>query len=349
MRVVVVGAGLGGLCVANALHAAGWDVEVLEAQNKIRDERQGYRININPSGHDALRTCLNDEQFAAYERLLHRQPDAAVYLYSSTLDLLARYETPGPPGAIDRTRMRSLLADRVADRITFDRRIESINQVGPADLIVVADGVGSALRQELIPGHDPQPLGSSAIFGRTAITEANRGWLAPVILRSRFCGVVDTDTTLALCAYDAPHAPAPYVMWVLIGPTSELPTARADLLDFARNRTADWDPRATAVLRETTADDCFATPLRAMPEVPPLPTPTGVPVAFLGDAIHAMSPAGGEGANTAFADAALLVRAVRSGGPIDQAVAQYHEQMRAMAGEALRRSANYGPKVAPHA
>jgi 2-polyprenyl-6-methoxyphenol hydroxylase-like FAD-dependent oxidoreductase len=344
MRVVVVGAGLGGLCAANALHAAGCDVEVLEAQDRIRDEQQGYRININPSGQDALRTCLTDEQFVAYEGLLHRQPDAAVYLYSSTLDLLARYETPNPPGAIDRTRMRRLLADGVADRITFGRRVGSLAEVGPADLVVAADGVGSALRRELIPGHDPQPLGSSAIFGRTPITEANRGWLAPVILRSRFCGVVETDTTLALCAYDAPHAPAPYVMWVLISPTAEMGD---DLLDFARNRTAGWDPRATAVLRET--GDCFATPLRAMPEVPPLPTLNGVPVAFLGDAIHAMSPAGGEGANTAFADAADLVRAVRSGEPIGQAVAQYHEQMRARAGEALRRSANYGPKAARHA
>ncbi|MGW6282934.1 FAD-dependent oxidoreductase [Kribbella sp. NPDC055071] len=346
MRVVVVGAGLGGLCAANGLQAAGCDVEVLEAQDQIQDEQQGYRINVSPSGQEALRVCLDAEQFAAYEQLLHRQPDAAVYLYSSALELLARYQTPDPPGAIDRTRMRRLLADGVAGRITFGRRVDSVAQVGAADLIVAADGVGSALRQQLIPGRDPQPLGWSAIFGRAAITEANRGWLAPVILRSRFCGVVEADTTLALCAYDAPQAPAPYVMWVLMGPSDELPTAPAGLLDFAQSRTKGWDPRATAVLRETAAADCFTTPLRAMPEIPPLPAPSGVPVAFLGDAIHAMSPAGGEGANTAFADAALLVAAVRSGEPIGRAVARYHEQMRAMAGEALQRSANYSPKVA---
>jgi 2-polyprenyl-6-methoxyphenol hydroxylase-like FAD-dependent oxidoreductase len=57
-----------------------------------------------------------------------------------------------------------------------------------------------------------------------------------------------------------------------------------------------------------------------------------------------MSPAGGEGANTAFGDAALLVSHLGSGGPVAAAVARYHADMRVTAGEALRRSANYTPK-----
>src|ERR1039457_6492414 len=82
MRAVVVGAGLGGLCVAHGLHKAGVDVEVLEARDGIHDFDQGYRINITATGHNALRTCLADEHFQAYEHTLHRQSDPAVYLYS---------------------------------------------------------------------------------------------------------------------------------------------------------------------------------------------------------------------------------------------------------------------------
>ena len=63
MRVVVVGAGLGGLCVANGLHKAGVDVEVFEARDGIHDAGQGYRININATGHNALRACLADRAF----------------------------------------------------------------------------------------------------------------------------------------------------------------------------------------------------------------------------------------------------------------------------------------------
>jgi 2-polyprenyl-6-methoxyphenol hydroxylase-like FAD-dependent oxidoreductase len=57
-----------------------------------------------------------------------------------------------------------------------------------------------------------------------------------------------------------------------------------------------------------------------------------------------MSPAGGEGANTAFGDAALLVSHLRAGGAVTDAVARYHAGMRLAAGAALRRSANYAIK-----
>jgi cation diffusion facilitator CzcD-associated flavoprotein CzcO len=41
MRAVVVGAGLGGLCVAHGLRKAGADVEVLEARAGIADSGLG--------------------------------------------------------------------------------------------------------------------------------------------------------------------------------------------------------------------------------------------------------------------------------------------------------------------
>ena len=98
MRVVVMGAGLGGLCVAHGLRRAGADVEVLEAGAGIGDFGQGYRININAAGHGALRACLDDEQFRAYEATLHRQSDPAVYLYSPALELLSRSQLAAAPG-----------------------------------------------------------------------------------------------------------------------------------------------------------------------------------------------------------------------------------------------------------
>lgn len=138
-------------------------------------------------------------------------------------------------------------------------------------------------------------------------------------------------------------------MWVLIGPTAELPapgTDPAELVRFAGRRTDGWDPRATSVLREAVVADSFLTSLRAVSEIPDLPDRGAgvVPVAFLGDAIHTMSPAGGEGANTAFGDAALLVSHLRADGAVADAVARYHADMRITAGEALKRSANYSTK-----
>src|ERR1039457_2043744 len=354
MRVVVVGAGLGGLCVANGLHKAGVDVEVFEARDGIHDVGQGYRININATGHNALRACLADEHFKAYEHTLHRQADPAVYLYSPVLQLLSRDEAPSAPGAIDRATVRRLLADGLAGRVGFGRRVASIADIGAADLIVAADGVGSVLRQGLVPPASPQPLGWSALFGRSPLTAANRAWTAPVILHSRFCGLVDGATVLALCAYDpqARTATEPYVMWVLMGPADALPapgTAAAELVRFAENRTASCDSRATSVLREAMVAACSLPSLQSMPETPAPPAPTGVPVPFLGAATHAMSPAGGEGANTALGDAALLVSHLLAGGTIADAVARYHVGMRTTAGAALKRSASYRAQEPSHA
>jgi 2-polyprenyl-6-methoxyphenol hydroxylase-like FAD-dependent oxidoreductase len=309
---------------------------------------QGYRININPIGHAALRACLDDATFAAYDRTLHRQPDPRVCLYSPDLRLLACRDAPGGPGAIDRGTVRRVLGDAVAADIRFGRPVASAAEITDTDLIVAADGIGSRLRRQLLPDAEPQSLGATAIFGRCPLTDAHRAWAAPAVLRTRFTGVVDVTgaRTLALCAYDPPPdvATAPYLMWALIGSAAQLPPAGAtprELLDFAEKATRTWDSRATWVLRDSRVADTFRVPLRAMTRVPEIPAAPDTPVAFLGDAVHAMSPAGGEGANTAFQDAALLVSHLGRGGSMADAVSRYHADMRVAAGEALRRSAGY--------
>jgi 2-polyprenyl-6-methoxyphenol hydroxylase-like FAD-dependent oxidoreductase len=136
---------------------------------------------------------------------------------------------------------------------------------------------------------------------------------------------------------------------VVAGCAWDLPepdTPADDLVAFARQRTASWDGRTTAV-PHTTAADTVATTLRATPQVPPIPAHRGVPVAFLGDAVHAMSPAGGDGANTAFGDAALLLAHLRTEPDVSPAIAHYHHDMPITAGEALRRSAGYAAPQEP--
>jgi glycine/D-amino acid oxidase-like deaminating enzyme len=67
MRIIVIGAGLGGLTLAHALRRHGVEVAVYE-RDRTPDERPDrYRIHLNPAGSPALHACLNP----AGSRALH--------------------------------------------------------------------------------------------------------------------------------------------------------------------------------------------------------------------------------------------------------------------------------------
>lgn len=58
MRVIVAGAGMGGLCLAHGLVKAGVDVAVYERDRDRAERVDRYRLHVNPAGSRALRACL---------------------------------------------------------------------------------------------------------------------------------------------------------------------------------------------------------------------------------------------------------------------------------------------------
>ena len=65
MKIMIIGAGTGGLCLAHGLRRAGVEVAVYERDtSRARDDGlQGYRIGIDPDGSRALHACLPPELF----------------------------------------------------------------------------------------------------------------------------------------------------------------------------------------------------------------------------------------------------------------------------------------------
>ncbi|WP_187433299.1 FAD-dependent monooxygenase, partial [Serratia marcescens] len=61
-------------------------------------------------------------------------------------------------------------------------------------------------------------------------------------------------------------------------------------------------------------------------------------IAFLGDAVHAMSPAGGLGANTALADAASLAAHLAHSDSAAQALGNYGTELQTRGAAAIRLS-----------
>src|ERR1700744_6796888 len=64
--VVIIGAGTGGLCLAQGLHSAGIRVRVFERDRTPTDRLQGYRLHISETGNRALQACLPPENLQHY-------------------------------------------------------------------------------------------------------------------------------------------------------------------------------------------------------------------------------------------------------------------------------------------
>src|SRR6266566_935929 len=81
LRVLVIGAGLGGLCLAQRLHKAGVDVGVYERDTGLAVRTQGHRIHIDSRGEQALRECLPP---SLYELFLatRGQPSKGITVFS---------------------------------------------------------------------------------------------------------------------------------------------------------------------------------------------------------------------------------------------------------------------------
>src|SRR6266516_2694484 len=65
-HVIIIGGGLGGLCLAQGLKKAGISVALYERDRTPNDRLQGYRIHLEPQGNRALAACLPADLFNRY-------------------------------------------------------------------------------------------------------------------------------------------------------------------------------------------------------------------------------------------------------------------------------------------
>jgi 2-polyprenyl-6-methoxyphenol hydroxylase-like FAD-dependent oxidoreductase len=123
-------------------------------------------------------------------------------------------------------------------------------------------------------------------------------------------------------------------------PAAELAAmAPADLHALAAGMIRSWHPSLRTLQAKADVDETFLVHIRAAE-----PTPAWQPsrVTVLGDAIHAMSPARGSGANTALQDAGTLCRALAEadtgGADLIKAIGEYEARMREYGYEAVEAS-----------
>ncbi|MEU5845390.1 FAD-dependent oxidoreductase [Saccharopolyspora shandongensis] len=369
MRVSVVGAGLGGLCLAQGLHGAGIEADVYERDPAITARFQGYRLVLSPVGFEALRGCLPPRWHPLLDAIVGDAYGERLIL-DPQLNQIGELG-PGRPGiVIDRQVLRHLLLTGLAVHtgaaltcydVLADGKVEArFAHGGPAttDLLVGADGVGSAVRAVLSPRTTPTDTGVRFVIGRTPLTERFAG-----LTRAFGSKIAGDGVSLLLGAMRfrtppkeaaeelAPEVALPdvrdYVRWAMILPPNGSFGASTPQ-ETVLSRMEGWHPDLRALIEQSDPDNSTLLSIRV---VEPRERWAPGPVTLLGDAIHATSPTGGNGANTALRDADLLRRCLIEAAEGRQnllgAVGDYERQMLEYGVEAVRHSLDALPAFVP--
>jgi 2-polyprenyl-6-methoxyphenol hydroxylase-like FAD-dependent oxidoreductase len=337
--VLIIGGGVGGLCLAQGLHRAGVDVTVYDRAASAVPDRQGYGFSINRDGDRALRRCLPANLYELYRATASPAPAGDFVLFTADLEVIFRKPLPAAAGvAVNRQTLREVLLVGLGDRVRFGRRFlryetrpDGLVEAHFADgsvaigrLLVGADGAGSVVRSQLVPGAEFDDFGRS-IYGRTPLTDEVRDAVPAEfftgMVRAKDAGGLtlgvgaflkqepfEQATARLAAGVRLSHTPD-YLRWTLSLREGGVPGHRfwaaggEELQRVAAGLVAGWHPALRAVVEQADGSATFPFGIFCARPVEPWDEPA---VTVLGDAIHTMTPGRGEGANTALRDAALL-------------------------------------------
>ncbi len=375
MSVIIVGAGLGGLSLAQGLCKAGIPCQVYERDESPEARLQGYRLHIDQVGDTALRAVLRPEQHDLFRATAGRAlPLTTVYDEQLTAVTQLAAEA-GVHLNINRFTLRQILLHgqevRYGKRFTHHETDDDGVTAHFADgtstrgvLLVGADGVNSPVRRQYLPHARVVDTGLVQLYGRIPLTSETRKLFDPEMF-TIFSMLVSPERTMVGFApvdYPEPVADAcarlvpdlrlrdsePYMTCSVgarrevLGRTDDELAAMSgpELQKLALSLVDGWHARARAMIEHWDVDATF--PLSIRTSVPIAPWQPSR-VTLVGDAIHAMSPAAGAGANTALRDGATLAAALASA-PVLDAVAHYERVMVEYGFAAVRESAANGTR-----
>ncbi|TCR16833.1 FAD-dependent monooxygenase [Streptomyces sp. BK205] len=284
-----------------------------------------------------------------------------------------------PHTAVNRRTLRQILSLGLEDIVRYGSTVTGYETDGDkvrvllddgtsatGDVLVGADGINSVVRGRLLPEVPVVDTGMRSLYSTAPLTDE----LAASLPEALFDGfAVATGPNGALFAYGVyrPRRPVaeavaelmpgaavdpvdPYIMVNLgLPPGSPVAAGAPDLWNssaetlHALMRTAvrGWDPALAELVEHVDPATIFPVSTRHLQPADPWPAGR---VTLLGDAIHAMPPSFGSGANTALRDAAALARGLERAAhgdiPVAEAVAEYENEMRAEVFPILRASAD---------
>ncbi|GAA0918346.1 flavin-dependent oxidoreductase [Nonomuraea longicatena] len=349
MRILIAGAGIGGLASAISLHAAGFtDVTVAEAAPAIRP--LGVGVNLLPHAVRELTELglapkLAERARATTELAYHNRHGSLIW--SEPRGLAAGYRWP--QYSVHRGELQALLLQETLARgvpVLTGRRLVDFEAAQAAfadgshldfDLLIGADGIHSAVRARMYPGEGPPPWNGLLLW---------RGTTRARPFLSGHTMIMAGDGDHKFVAYPIGGGDPPLINWIAERPATErvpgdwnrrVPAAK--VLEHFSGWRFDWlDVPALVAGAETIYE-------YPMIDRDPLPRWTHGRVTLLGDAAHAMYPVGSNGASQAVLDARVLAyRLARDGDP-DRALAAYEAERRPVTAALCCANRGQGPEI----
>ena len=366
MKIMVIGAGIGGLATALSLHAAGIEAEVFESIADLRPI--GLGINLQPNAvrelielglGDALADCgIATSTLAYYNR--HGQR-----IWAEPRGLAAGYHWP--QYAIHRGELQRLLLDAVMQRIgagrvhrghhlvSFEQTMQGVTASfidratgtplgqATADAMVGADGIHSVVRHAFHP-EEGAPVFSGRIMWRGAVAAA------PFLDGRTQVMIGHREQRTVIYPISTKHAPAgqQLINWLTILGGQQLAQQQESWDSVVKkerffapfsNWNFDWIRPADMV---TQTQDIYEYPKC---DREPLDGWTVGRVTLLGDAAHPMRPVGSQAGTQAVIDARVLAQSLATTGDAAAGLKLYDEIRRPVMNEIVLRNRDYGPEI----
>ncbi|KAI0154586.1 FAD/NAD(P)-binding domain-containing protein [Xylariaceae sp. FL1272] len=328
-RVLIAGAGIGGLALAQCLRKQGIPFQVFDRDHNL-DERHGWAIGVHSILDDiAASFCDDMPSIKAADHLAPLKLEAQIALYYRNQRLAVTNTPETPCMRLNRLQMRGWLATHTD--VQWSKRLVKIDEsekeitlhfedgtTASGDILVGADGLNSVVREHLLgrPNQEMLHLNKLAsIWGETTVSgdllerQLSLGHSAYVSTSmdyaySFFVGLKKVNEDFSADYYW-------YIAWPdeTVGqPGHWSNTAtKADKHKRLHEILDRIDPKLRELFERTPVDGILpGVWLSRDGQVPPFPVQNTV---LLGDAAHPMTPFRGEGGMHAIRDALNLSRA----------------------------------------
>jgi 2-polyprenyl-6-methoxyphenol hydroxylase-like FAD-dependent oxidoreductase len=299
---IVFGAGIGGLAAAAGLHAGGWDVTVCERAPAL--EAAGAGLGLGPNGLralDAIGAGQAARAQAVPQDMGFRSPGGRWLLRSRGDLMVTRFGDPVI--LLPRAQVIEALRARVpAAALTLSAAVSLVAPGGPgparvrtargeldADLVVAADGISSAARAALFPGHPGLRYTGLTTWRLLTGPVAGSVPMAETWGRGTIFGVMPLADGRVYCYAAAAAAPGCH------GADEQAELVR---------RFGGWHEPIPGLLAGVPPSAVLRHDVAELAR--PLPSFNAGRVVLLGDAAHPMTPSLGQGACQALEDAVVL-------------------------------------------